>query len=172
MILLCVIFYFSSLHTADAFTSEKIIQLGDLRFTQILATHYDCCKQNDLRHFSSTRVRKCTQAPPETKYTRTLASVLIRATAKRYKTFRCSANVKNNGTSGAQFSQYKWHRHDRIDWHTNSKPLPTELNPNENKKPIRKLSATDSVELEQYSFNGSFSYFEGLSFQVQNEKKT
>ena len=68
-------------------------------------------------------------------------------------------------------SHHKWYRHDRLDCHTNSKPLPTELNPNENKKPIRNLSATVSVELNQYSYNGSFSYFEGLSFQVQIEKK-
>ena len=38
-------------------------------------------------------------------------------------------------------------------------------------KIIRNLNGTDSVETNQKSYNGSFTYFEGQSFQNQIEKK-
>ena len=39
------------------------------------------------------------------------------------------------------------------------------------KKTIRNHNGTDSAELNQYACNGSFSYFDRLSFQLQIEKK-
>ena len=49
--------------------------------------------------------------------------------------------------------------------------LPKKMDPNEQKNNIRNFKSTDSVELNQYFYNGSFTYFDGLSFQVQIEKK-
>ena len=39
------------------------------------------------------------------------------------------------------------------------------------KKTIRNLNVAESAELNQYLYNGSFTYFIRLSFQVQTEKK-
>ena len=50
-------------------------------------------------------------------------------------------------------------------------PLPEELDPNEYKNVIRNLNGTDSLELNQYSSNGSVTYFDSLIFQAQFEKK-
>ena len=58
-----------------------------------------------------------------------------------------------------------------MDWHTDFMPQPKELNPNKCQKFFQKLGATDSVELNQFFYKGSFTYFDRLSFQVQIEKK-
>ena len=49
-------------------------------------------------------------------------------------------------------------------------PLPIEMNPFECEKTIGEFNGTDEAELNYYSPNGSFSYFDRLSFQVQIEK--
>ena len=65
MILFSLILIFLLLRTADATTSGKLIQIEDLSITQLLATHYDCSKQCNLRQVSLTRVQKSTRAPAE-----------------------------------------------------------------------------------------------------------
>ena len=57
-----------------------------------------------------------------------------------------------------------------MDSHTNSLPLPKELNPNDCKTIVRNLNGTDNAELNQYTYNGSFTYFDRLSFPVQIQK--
>ena len=82
MFLPSVIFIFSSVLIAHAITPENLIQSDDLGVTQILATHYDCSKQYNLRQFRLTQVQKCTQASTKIECTRTLA-VFFRAKAKK-----------------------------------------------------------------------------------------
>ena len=65
MSLFSILVHFSLLHIAGAITSEVVIQPDYPRITHLLANHYDCSKQNNLRQFSLTRVQKCTQAPSE-----------------------------------------------------------------------------------------------------------
>ena len=43
---------FSLLQTAPTITSENIIQIEDLRKTQLFAIHYDCSKKFNLTQFS------------------------------------------------------------------------------------------------------------------------
>ena len=50
-------------------------------------------------------------------------------------------------------------------------PCPDELYHIECKKTIRNLNGTDSAELSQYSYNGSFTDYDRRSFQFQNGKK-
>ena len=50
-------------------------------------------------------------------------------------------------------------------------PCPNELDHIEGKKTIRNLNGTDSAELSQYTYKGSFTYFDRMRFQVQTEKK-
>ena len=50
-------------------------------------------------------------------------------------------------------------------------PLPNEVDLKEFKKPIRNLKRTDRAERKQPTYNGSFSYFDRLTFQVGNEQK-
>ena len=82
MILFSVRIIFSLVQTATTITSETLLQPDDRRFTQLVATHYDCSKQYNLRQSSLTRVQKCNKAPSETEYTRIFALVFIRAKAK------------------------------------------------------------------------------------------
>ena len=58
-----------------------------------------------------------------------------------------------------------------MDWHTNSTPLPKELDTNDCKTTIRNVNGTDSADLNQFCYNGSFSYFDRLCFDVQTGKK-
>ena len=106
---------------------------------------------------------------PGNEYTRTFA---IHAKAKRSKAFRSSATIQTTRVFWAQGEHGKYYRRDRKDWHTNSVPLPKELDPIEGKNTIRYLNGRDSAELNQSFYNGSFSYFNRLSFQVQTEKET
>ena len=60
-----------------------------------------------------------------------------------------------------------------MDWYTNAMSIPKELDPTECKKIIRFFNGTDSPELNQYSHNGSFTYFtdQPINFQTENERK-
>ena len=79
---------------ADAMASENLFQPDDPRIAHVLATQFDCSKQYHLKELSLTRVQKGTQAPSEFEYTKTIASVLFRAKAKKIKPFRCSATLQ------------------------------------------------------------------------------
>ena len=111
MILLSVIFNFSSLQIADAITSENWFQPDNPRIFQLLATLYDCSKQYNVRQFGWTRVQKCTQAASENEYTRTFASVFARAKAKRIEASRCSATVQKNRILCVEGPHHNWYTH-------------------------------------------------------------
>ena len=72
----------------------------------------------------------------------------------------------------AQVAHNEYYRHDNLEPHTNFMPLSKELDCKECKNTIRNLNATDSAELNQYFYNGSFIYFDRLIFQVQIEYST
>ena len=114
MISLSVIVHFSSVQIADAITSENLIETNDPRITQLLATHYDCSIQYNLRQFSLTWVQKCTQAPSEKEFTGNFASVFIRAKVKKIKAFRCSATIQKTRVFCVQGAHNKNFRHDRM----------------------------------------------------------
>ena len=79
----------SSLHqTARIITSENLIQIDDLRNTQLEVTQNDHWKQYNLSRFILNWVEECTQAPSEVAYRRTIVSVLGRAKAKKIEGFR------------------------------------------------------------------------------------
>ena len=50
-------------------------------------------------------------------------------------------------------------------------PLPKEVDPKDCKNMIRNLNRTDSVEMDQQTFNGSFTYSDILHFQGLLEKE-
>ena len=97
---------------------------------------------------------------------------MLKAKAKRIKAFRCVAKIQKSRVYCAQGGR-KYFRHDRMDWYTNAMTIPKELDPNECKNIIRFLNGTDSPELNQYSYNSSFTYFTNLpiSFQAEIERK-
>ena len=80
--------------------------------TQLLITHYDCSKQNDRRQISITRVQKSTHTPPEIEYTRTIASVFVRAKAEISKAFPHNATIQTNGVFRFQGAHSKYYMHD------------------------------------------------------------
>ena len=87
---------FSLLQYVNGIISQILIQPYANRITQLLATQYDCSKQNILRQFIVTRLHKCNRAPSEIEQTRIFASVFDRANAKIFKVFRCSAIIQKN----------------------------------------------------------------------------
>ena len=148
-----------------------MIQPDDPTITQLLATHYDCSKQYNLRQFSLTRVQKCTQTDSEIEYTRTYALVVNRPKAKKLKIFRRSATIQKTRVFCAQGAQDNYYRHYRMDWHTNSMQLPKERDYNECDNFIRNLISTDSAELNQKFLNRNVTCFHRMRFQIQIEKK-
>ena len=167
--LIMILYLLKSIHSI---TSDNFVSPDDLRITKLLASHYDCSKQYNLRQFSLTRVQECNQAPSEIEHSRVLVSVYIKAKAKRIKAFRCVARVQKSRAYCAQGGR-KYFHHDRKDWYTNAMTIPKELDPTECKNIIRFLNGTDSPELNQYSYNGFFTYFtdQPISFQAEIERK-
>ena len=47
------------------------------------------------------------------------------------KAFRCSATTRKSRVVCGQIAHDKYYRHDCMDCHTNTMPLPEELDPNE-----------------------------------------
>ena len=84
----------------------------DPNISKLLVSHYDCTKQNNLRQFSLTRVQPCTPAPTSLEYTRVIASVYVRAKAKRLKAWTCEAYANKERFMCSQ-TNVKYRRHDR-----------------------------------------------------------
>ena len=59
----------------------------------------------------------------------------------------------------AQGAHFKYYRPHRLDWDTNSMPISKEQDPNTCEKKIRSLDGTDRSEVNQYSYEGSFTSF-------------
>ena len=89
---------------------------------------------------------------------------------KKYM-FPCSATSQNTRVFCAQGSVHKNYRHDRMGWRANSKPLSEELFPKECESIIHNFNAIESLELNENCYNGSVTYFDRQSFQVQIEEK-
>ena len=128
-------------------------------------------QQNFLRQFNFTQVHKCTQVPSENESTRTFSSVFVHAKTGRIKTSRCSATVQKTRVFCDQGAQTMYYRHDSMEWVTISMPLREELDTYECRKIFWNLDITDSVELTQYIYKGSFTNFDRLFFQNATEKK-
>ena len=88
------IVYPTSVPKVDTTNSENHISERDPIILNLMVPRYDCAKQNTLRQFSLLNVEPCKQAPSDVQHTRTLATVYVRAKAKRIKAFKCEAYVK------------------------------------------------------------------------------
>ena len=84
----------SSVPKVDTTNSENHISEQDPNILTLMVSHYDCAKQNTLRHFSLLNVEPCKQAPSDIQHTKTQATVYVRAKAKRSEAFKCEAYIK------------------------------------------------------------------------------
>ena len=84
----------TSVPKVDTTNSEYHISEQDTNILNLMVSHYDCAKQNNLRQFSLLNVEPCKQAPSDIQHTKTQATVYVRAKAKRIKAFKCEAHVK------------------------------------------------------------------------------
>ena len=66
----------------------------DPNVLNLMVSHYDCAKQNNLRQFSLLNVEPCEQAPSDIQHTKTQATVYVRAKSKRIKAFNSEAYIK------------------------------------------------------------------------------
>ena len=73
---------------------ENYLPSDDPNITNLMVSHYDCAKQHNLRQFNLLNVKKCTEAPSDTKHASVKAGVYVQAKAKRIKAFKCVAYAK------------------------------------------------------------------------------
>ena len=64
-----------------------------------------------------------------------------------------------------------YYRNDRMDWFTNSTPLPRELDTTKGENKILKFIGTNIAEIDKKSFKGSITYFDSLCSQVKIAEK-
>ena len=84
----------TSVPKVETTNPENHISEQDLNFLNLMVSHYDCAKQNNLRQFILLNVEPCKQAPSVSQHTETHATVYVRAKAKRIKAFKCEAYIK------------------------------------------------------------------------------
>ena len=84
----------TSVPKVDTTNSENHISEHDPNTLNLMVSHYDCAKQNNLRQFSLLNVEPCKQASSNIQHTTTQAKVYVRAKAKRIKVFKCEAYIK------------------------------------------------------------------------------
>ena len=71
-----------SVPKADTTNPENHISEQGPNFLNLMVSHYDCAKQNNLGQFSLLNVEPCKQAPSDIQHTKTQATVFVRAKAK------------------------------------------------------------------------------------------
>ena len=84
----------TSVPKVDTTNSENHISEHDPNTLNLMVSHFDCAKQNNLRQFSLLNVEPCKQASSNIQHTTTQAKVYVRAKAKRIKAFKCEAYKK------------------------------------------------------------------------------
>ena len=146
--LIMIPYLLNSIYSIDP---DNFVSPDDPRITKLLASHYDCSKQYNLRQFSLFRVQECTQATSEKENARVFSSVYIKVKVKRIKAFRCVTDLQKIVVPYCAQGGQKNFRHDRMDWHANATTIPQELDPTECKNIIRFLNRTDSHDLHQFS---------------------
>ena len=113
----------TSVPKADTTNPENHISPQDPNILNLMGSHNDCAKQNNLRQFSLLNVEPCEQAPSDKQkhiqHTKTQATVYVRAKAKRIKAFKCEAYIKTEKVWCSQtFSSSR--RYDRLQWGQNT----------------------------------------------------
>ena len=64
---------------------ENYLQSDDPNITNLMASHYDCAKQHNLRQFTLLNVKQYTEAPSDIKHASVKARVYVRAKANASK---------------------------------------------------------------------------------------
>ena len=117
----------------DQQRDSSIIAADDPNISNLNVAHYDCSIQNNLRQFSITQVKPCTQAPSGLESTRAIAKVYVRAKAKRIKAWQCISRIKQEKFICSQ-TDVKWRRQDKTHYHQNTLETFKTLDANEGKK--------------------------------------
>ena len=92
--------------------TENYLPSDDPNITNLLVSHYDCAKQQNLRQFNLLNVKQCTEVPSDIKHASVKARVYVRAKAKPIKAFKCVAYAKKERNICFQGS-VKYRRVDR-----------------------------------------------------------
>ena len=84
----------TSVSKVETTNPENHISPQDPNILNLMVSHYDCAKQNNLRQFSLLNFAPCKQAPSDIQHTKTPPTLYVRAKAKRIKSFKCEAYIK------------------------------------------------------------------------------
>ena len=88
------LFHLVSLIPITPSDTANYLPSDDLNITNLMVSHYDCAKQDNLRQFNLLNVKQCTEAPSNIQHASVKARVYVRAKAKRIKAFKCVAYAK------------------------------------------------------------------------------
>ena len=177
ILLITYLYYAYTLHLANTTSVPKAnttnpenhISPQAPNLINLMVSHFDCAKQNNLTQFSLLNVEPCKEAPSDIQYAKTQATVYVRAKAKRIKAFKCEAYMKTEKVwCSKSFSTSR--RYDRLQWGQNPLELPRILDLVECKNMIRNLNETDSNELNNYNTRSSFSFFDDNDYQNKFER--
>ena len=160
-------FTFSILITPS--DTENYLPSDDPNITNLMVSHYDCAKQQNLQQFNLLNVKICTEAPSDIKHASVKARVYVRAKAKPIKAFKCGAFAKKERKICFQGS-IKYRFDDRTVWNDNTLPLPVTLDPLECKNIIRHLNGTNNKILNNLQYNKTFTLLEDHYFQERLEQ--
>ena len=149
--------------------TENYLPSDDPHITNLMVSHYDCARQQNLRQFNLLNVKQCTEAPSDNKHASVKARVYVRAKAKRIKAFKCVAYAKKERKICFQGS-VKYRRVDRTVWNHNTLPLPVILDNLECKNFIRHLNGTNNKILNNLHYNKTFTPLEDHYFQERLEQ--
>ena len=170
---LCYLSYFLFCFLPITFSTDSSsdhVDPNDCHISDLLVSHYDCSKQQNLGQFSLTRVQPCSRAPSSFESTRAIVNVFVRANAKRLRAWTCETYVERKKFVCAQ-SDYKHRRHDRTDYHQNTMKRPHTLGPTECKHAICHLNETNNPQLDAFNYRNSFTLFNDIQKQRLLETK-
>ena len=114
-------FYVSS--QSRSTNRENHISEQDPNILNLMVSHYNCAKQNNLRQFSLLNNELCKHAPSDIQHTKTQPTVYVRAKAKRIKAFKCEAYIKTEKVWCSQTISSS-RRYDRLQWGQNTLEFP------------------------------------------------
>ena len=137
--------------------------------SNLLVSHYDCAKQNNLRQFNLLNVNQCTGAPSDIQHASVKARVYVRAKAKRIKAFKSVAYAKKERKICFQGS-VKYRRVDWTVWNHNTLPFPVTLDRLECTNIFRHLTGTNNKILNNLHNKETFTLLEDHYFQARLEQ--
>ena len=115
----------TSVPKTDTTNPENHISPQAPNILNLMVSHYDRAKQNNLRRFSLLNVEPCKQAPSDKQHTKTQATVYVRAEQKQKESKPSKVkHIKKQKKIWCSQTFSSSRRYDRLQWGQNTLDLP------------------------------------------------